>query len=112
MPLRELLDELLTSLETGPLISAYRHFDARPAVYAPFPSSLPAAPRTSRQQRVAEQPPDRHDVAQRQRPCSSICVLPSRGPRSRGAAERSASASRRVLGEDYGSGRRRPGARL
>ena len=40
MPLRELLDELLTSLETGPLISAYRHFDARPAVYAPFPSSL------------------------------------------------------------------------
>ena len=40
MLLRELLDELLTSLETGPLISAYRHFDARPAVYAPFPSSL------------------------------------------------------------------------
>ena len=40
MPLRELLDELLTSLETGPLISAYRHFDARPAVFAPFPSSL------------------------------------------------------------------------
>src|SRR5512132_930326 len=40
MPLRELLDELLTSLETGPRITAYRHFEARPAVYAPFPSSL------------------------------------------------------------------------
>jgi DEAD/DEAH box helicase domain-containing protein len=40
MPLRELLDELLTSLETGPLITATRHFDARPAVFAPFPSSL------------------------------------------------------------------------
>src|SRR6058998_408925 len=40
MPLRELLDELLTSLETGPLIAAVRHFEARPAVFAPFPSSL------------------------------------------------------------------------
>ena len=40
MPLRELLDELLTSLETGPLITAFRHFDARPAVFAPVPSSL------------------------------------------------------------------------
>jgi DEAD/DEAH box helicase domain-containing protein len=40
MPLRELLDELLTSRETGPLITAKRHFDARPAVFAPFPSSL------------------------------------------------------------------------
>jgi hypothetical protein len=40
MPLREIPDELLTWLETGPLISAYRHFDARPAVYAPFPSAL------------------------------------------------------------------------
>jgi DEAD/DEAH box helicase domain-containing protein len=40
MPLRELLDELLTSPETGPLITAVRHFDARPAVFAPFPSSL------------------------------------------------------------------------
>jgi DEAD/DEAH box helicase domain-containing protein len=40
MPLGELLDELLTSLDTGPLISGYRHFDARPAVFAPFPSSL------------------------------------------------------------------------
>jgi DEAD/DEAH box helicase domain-containing protein len=38
--IRELLDELLTSLETGPLITAVRHFDARPAVFAPFPSSL------------------------------------------------------------------------
>ena len=37
MPLRELLDELLTSLETGPLITAVRHFEARPAVFAPFP---------------------------------------------------------------------------
>jgi DEAD/DEAH box helicase domain-containing protein len=40
MPLRELLDELLTSLETGPLITAVRHIEARPAVFAPFPSSL------------------------------------------------------------------------
>src|SRR6266852_217108 len=40
MPLRELLDELLTSLETGPLIAAVRHFEAKPAVFAPFPSSL------------------------------------------------------------------------
>ncbi len=40
MPLRELLDELLTSLETGPLITATRHQDAKPAVFAPFPSSL------------------------------------------------------------------------
>ncbi len=40
MPLRELLDELLTSLETGPLITAIRHFEARPAVFAPYPSSL------------------------------------------------------------------------
>ena len=30
MPLRELLDELLTSLDTGPLITAFRHYDARP----------------------------------------------------------------------------------
>src|SRR6266852_1454190 len=40
MQIRELLDELLTSLETGPLITAVRHFDAKPAVLAPFPSSL------------------------------------------------------------------------
>ncbi|MBI2528549.1 MAG: DEAD/DEAH box helicase [Candidatus Rokubacteria bacterium] len=40
MSLRDLLDELLTSLETGPLIAATRHFDARPAAFAPFPSSL------------------------------------------------------------------------
>src|SRR5215813_5060477 len=40
MPLGELLDELLTSLETGPHITAVRHFDAKPAVFAPFPSSL------------------------------------------------------------------------
>jgi DEAD/DEAH box helicase domain-containing protein len=40
MPLRELLDELLTSLETGPLITAIKHFEAKPAVFAPFPSSL------------------------------------------------------------------------
>src|SRR6266540_3507920 len=40
MPFRELLDELLTSLETGPRITAIRHFDARPPVFAPFPSSL------------------------------------------------------------------------
>src|SRR6059036_1153458 len=40
MPLRELLDELLTSLETGPRITAARHFEARPALLAPFPPSL------------------------------------------------------------------------
>src|SRR5688572_20569551 len=40
MPLRELLDQLLTSLETGPLITAVRHIEARPAVFAPFPSSM------------------------------------------------------------------------
>ena len=40
MHIRELLDELLTSLETGPLITAVRHFEAKPAVFAPFPSSL------------------------------------------------------------------------
>jgi DEAD/DEAH box helicase domain-containing protein len=40
MQIRELLDELLTSLETGPLITAVRHFDAKPPVFAPFPSSL------------------------------------------------------------------------
>ena len=40
MPLPEILDELLTSLETGPRITATRHFPARPAVFAPFPSSL------------------------------------------------------------------------
>src|SRR4029453_5930073 len=40
MPLRELLDELLTSLETGPLITATRHLAARPPVFAPFPTSL------------------------------------------------------------------------
>src|SRR5258707_11615962 len=40
MQIGELLDELLTSLETGPLISAVRHFEAKPAVFAPLPSSL------------------------------------------------------------------------
>jgi DEAD/DEAH box helicase domain-containing protein len=40
MEIRELLDELLTSLETGPLITAVRHLDAKPPVFAPFPSSL------------------------------------------------------------------------
>ena len=40
MPIRELLDELLTSLETGPHITAVRRFDPKPAVFAPFPSSL------------------------------------------------------------------------
>jgi DEAD/DEAH box helicase domain-containing protein len=40
MPLRELLDELLTSLETGPNVTATRHFEAKPAVSAAFPSSL------------------------------------------------------------------------
>jgi len=40
MQIRALLDELLTSLETGPQITAVRHFDAKPPVFAPFPSSL------------------------------------------------------------------------
>jgi DEAD/DEAH box helicase domain-containing protein len=39
-PLRELLDELLTSLETGPNVTATRLIEARPATLAPFPSSL------------------------------------------------------------------------
>src|SRR5215831_12217991 len=40
MQIGEFLDELLTSLETGPRITAFRHFDAKPAVFAPFPSAL------------------------------------------------------------------------
>src|SRR6266700_6361675 len=40
MSLQEFLDSLLTSARTGPLITATRHFQAKPAVYAPFPSSL------------------------------------------------------------------------
>jgi DEAD/DEAH box helicase domain-containing protein len=36
----DLLDELLTSRETGPRITATRHFEARPAVWAPFPDTL------------------------------------------------------------------------
>src|SRR5262252_5303137 len=40
MPIQELLDELLTSLETGPHITAVRQFEARHAVFAAFPSSL------------------------------------------------------------------------
>src|SRR5262245_37346150 len=43
MSLRELLDELLTSLETVPLVTALRHFEARPPVFAPFPSALEPA---------------------------------------------------------------------
>jgi DEAD/DEAH box helicase domain-containing protein len=40
MSFREFLDELLTSPQTGPRITAMRHFEARPAVFTPFPSSL------------------------------------------------------------------------
>src|SRR5262249_28658292 len=40
MSLQEILDQLLTSARTGPLITATRHFEARPAVFASFPSSL------------------------------------------------------------------------
>src|SRR6266487_669428 len=40
MSLQEILDSLLTSARTGPLITATRHFQAKPAVYAPFPASL------------------------------------------------------------------------
>ena len=40
MSLQEILDSLLTSSRTGPLITATRHFEAKPAVFAPFPSSL------------------------------------------------------------------------
>src|SRR3989304_1832683 len=40
MSLQEILDSLLTSSRTGPLITATRHFEARPPVLAPFPSSL------------------------------------------------------------------------
>jgi DEAD/DEAH box helicase domain-containing protein len=38
--LGEILDDLLTSPSTGPCITATRYFRARPAVTAPFPSSL------------------------------------------------------------------------
>jgi DEAD/DEAH box helicase domain-containing protein len=38
--LRELLDEFLTSRDTGPHITVTRHFPARPPRWAPFPSSL------------------------------------------------------------------------
>src|ERR1700693_5919443 len=40
MSLQEILDSLLTSSRTGPLITATRHFAAKPPVLAPFPSSL------------------------------------------------------------------------
>src|SRR5438046_9087747 len=40
MSLQEILDSLLTSSRTGPLITAARHFAAKPAILAPFPSSL------------------------------------------------------------------------
>ncbi len=40
MSLQEILDSLLTSSRTGPLITAVRHFEAKPPVLAPFPSSL------------------------------------------------------------------------
>ena len=40
MSLQEILDSLLTSSRTGPLITATRHFEAKPPVLAPFPSSL------------------------------------------------------------------------
>ncbi len=39
-PLGELLDQLLTSPDTGSAITATRHFHARPAAWAPFPSTL------------------------------------------------------------------------
>jgi DEAD/DEAH box helicase domain-containing protein len=38
--LRELLDDFLTSLDTGPCITATRHFPSKPPRWAPFPSSL------------------------------------------------------------------------
>jgi DEAD/DEAH box helicase domain-containing protein len=38
--LGEILDDLLISNSTGPCITATRHFPARPAVTAPFPSTL------------------------------------------------------------------------
>lgn len=40
LSLTDLLDELLTSPETGSSITATRHFPSRPPVFAPFPSSL------------------------------------------------------------------------
>ena len=40
MSLQEILDSLLTSSRTGPLITAIRHFEAKPPILAPFPSSL------------------------------------------------------------------------
>lgn len=38
--LRELVDGFLTSRETGPHVTATRHFPPKPARWAPFPSSL------------------------------------------------------------------------
>jgi DEAD/DEAH box helicase domain-containing protein len=40
MSLQEILDGLLTSARTGPLVTATRYFQSKPAVFAPFPSSL------------------------------------------------------------------------
>src|SRR5919108_3698307 len=40
--LGEILDDLLISASTGRCITATRHFPARPAVFAPFPSTLDA----------------------------------------------------------------------
>src|SRR6267142_546932 len=40
MSLQEILASLLTPSRTGPLITATRHFEAKPAILAPFPSSL------------------------------------------------------------------------
>ncbi|MFQ5830157.1 MAG: DEAD/DEAH box helicase, partial [Candidatus Methylomirabilia bacterium] len=39
-PLGELLDQLLTAPDTGRAVTVTRHFPARPAVWAPFPTSL------------------------------------------------------------------------
>ena len=45
MPIQELLDELLTSLDTGPHITTVRHFDARPPSSLHFPRARsPAGP--------------------------------------------------------------------
>ncbi len=53
--LGEILDDLLISKETGPCIVASRHFPSRPAVYAPFPTTLDPRLRDALRARGIEQ---------------------------------------------------------
>jgi len=51
----EILDDLLTSRATGPCITATRHFPARPAVPAPFPTTLDPRVQSALRARGVEQ---------------------------------------------------------